>query len=97
LNLSSIGGIQGDYEFIEFSRRALEKIPLSLMQIFKVSLDGLQQTLAFLPVPKIRSHWQPQVAHLTHNSKELRPVPKPHGFGTMAGGHRDYTSSSQLL
>ena len=40
--VGSIGGIQGDYEFIEFSRRALEKIPLSLMQIFKVSLDGLQ-------------------------------------------------------
>jgi hypothetical protein len=40
--VGSIGGIQGDYEFIEFSRRALEKIPIGLMQIFKVSLDGLQ-------------------------------------------------------
>jgi hypothetical protein len=32
----SIGGIEGDYEFIELSRHDLEKIPLSLMEIFKI-------------------------------------------------------------
>ncbi len=39
--VGSIGGIQGDYEYVEFSRNALVKIPLSLIELFQVSVTGL--------------------------------------------------------
>jgi len=41
--VGSIGGLQGDYEYISFSRDRLEEIVLSLLQMFKVSADGLQE------------------------------------------------------
>jgi hypothetical protein len=37
-----IGGITGDYEFIEFARDALQDAILALFQLFKLSVDGLQ-------------------------------------------------------
>jgi len=40
--VGSIGGIQGDYEFIEFSREALEKIPSRLIQMFEISISGIR-------------------------------------------------------
>jgi len=39
--VGTIGGIQGDYEFLEFSRTALEKIPLRLLQLFELTVKGL--------------------------------------------------------
>jgi hypothetical protein len=40
--VDSIGGIQGDYEFIEFTRGDLGKAVISLLEIFKLRADGLQ-------------------------------------------------------
>ncbi len=40
--VGSIGGIQGDYEYIEFSRDSLETIPLSLVEIFDIEIRGLR-------------------------------------------------------
>lgn len=39
--VGSIGGIQGDYEFIEFSRDRLEELPVKLVQVFDVTATGL--------------------------------------------------------
>lgn len=41
--VGSIGGIQGDYEFIEFSRDRLEELPVKLVQVFDVSATGLRR------------------------------------------------------
>ena len=38
--VSSIGGIQGDYEYIEFSREALERPILSLIKLFSLTNNG---------------------------------------------------------
>jgi len=40
--VESIGGIQGDYEFIEFSRDQLEDVIIPLLQMFKLSVEGLR-------------------------------------------------------
>jgi hypothetical protein len=40
--VQSIGGIQGDYEFIEFSRDAFEKVPSRLIGMFEISISGLR-------------------------------------------------------
>jgi hypothetical protein len=40
--VGSIGGIQGDYEYVEFSREQLEKIPLSLIEILEVEVKGFR-------------------------------------------------------
>ncbi len=39
--VGSIGGIQGDYEFIEFSRDRLEELCVKLVQVFDVTATGL--------------------------------------------------------
>jgi hypothetical protein len=39
--VGSIGGIQGDYEFIEFSRDRLEELPVKLVQVFDVTATVL--------------------------------------------------------
>jgi hypothetical protein len=39
--VESIGGIQGDYEYFEFSRDALEKMAVKLMRLFKLTNHGL--------------------------------------------------------
>lgn len=41
--VGSIGGIQGDYEFIEFSRDRLEDLPVKLIQVFDVTATGLKR------------------------------------------------------
>ena len=41
--VGSIGGIQGDYEFIEFSRVSLEKLAVSLIQLFQLANEGLRE------------------------------------------------------
>jgi hypothetical protein len=41
--VNSIGGIQGDYEYIEFSRDALEEVVISLIKLFSLSNAGLQK------------------------------------------------------
>jgi hypothetical protein len=38
--VGSIGGIQGDYEFIEFDRTSLEKLALKLIQLFDLTNNG---------------------------------------------------------
>jgi hypothetical protein len=40
--VGSIGGIQGDYEYVEFSRDAIERIPTKLLQIFDLTTTGLR-------------------------------------------------------
>jgi hypothetical protein len=40
--VGSIGGIQGDYEFIEFSRDRLEHLAIRLMQLFELEVRGLR-------------------------------------------------------
>jgi hypothetical protein len=40
--VGSIGGIQGDYEFIEFSREALQSLVVRLLQVFDVAATGLR-------------------------------------------------------
>lgn len=40
--VESIGGIQGDYEYIEFSRDKFELAIISLLQLFNVTVGGLQ-------------------------------------------------------
>jgi hypothetical protein len=39
--VESIGGIQGDYEYIEFDRNKFDLAILSLLQLFKLSASGL--------------------------------------------------------
>lgn len=41
--VNSIGGIQGDYEYIEFSRDFLERLAISLIQIFDLTNNGLKK------------------------------------------------------
>jgi hypothetical protein len=41
--VGSIGGIQGDYEFIEFNRDRLEELSVKLVEVFKVSATGLKR------------------------------------------------------
>jgi hypothetical protein len=41
--VGSIGGIQGDYEFIDFSRDSLERLPLDLMHLFELTNRGLRK------------------------------------------------------
>jgi hypothetical protein len=41
--VNSIGGIQGDYEYIEFSRDALEKAIIKLIKLFNLTNNGLQK------------------------------------------------------
>jgi hypothetical protein len=40
--VESIGGIQGDYEFIEFNRDKLGAVIISLLELFKLTVDGLR-------------------------------------------------------
>ena len=42
IGVESIGGIQGDYEYIEFTRDKLENAVLRLIQTFVVTVRGLQ-------------------------------------------------------
>ena len=39
--VNSIGGIQGDYEYIEFSRGRLQDLAISLLQMFDLTVSGL--------------------------------------------------------
>ena len=39
--VSSIGGLQGDYEYISFARENLQGLVLKLVQMFRLKLDGL--------------------------------------------------------
>jgi hypothetical protein len=41
--VGSIGGIQGDYEYLDFSREALEGLALRLVQLFEVANNGLRK------------------------------------------------------
>jgi hypothetical protein len=41
--VDSIGGIQGDYEYVEFSRDSLERLAISLIQIFDLTNNGLKE------------------------------------------------------
>lgn len=41
--VSSIGGIQGDYEYVEFNRSRLEVLALALLRILDVRIMGLRQ------------------------------------------------------
>jgi hypothetical protein len=41
-NVDTIGGMQGDYQFIEFSRENLEEGVIELLQLFNLSVQGLQ-------------------------------------------------------
>jgi len=43
VGVGSIGGIQGDYEYIEFSRGRLHDLMIRLLQMFNVSVNGLQK------------------------------------------------------
>lgn len=40
--VESIGGIQGDYQFVEFSRDRLHEIPIALLNILNVTAKGLR-------------------------------------------------------
>ncbi len=40
--VGSIGGIQGDYEFLEFSRDELERLPIRLIQLFELINNGFR-------------------------------------------------------
>lgn len=39
----SIGGIQGDYEYIEFSRDELEALAVKIIRLFDLSNNGLRR------------------------------------------------------
>ncbi len=41
--VGSIGGIHGDYEYIEFSRDGLERLALHLIQLFQLTNSGLRK------------------------------------------------------
>lgn len=41
--VGSIGGIQGDYEFIEFSRESLGSLALRLIHLFSLTNNGLRK------------------------------------------------------
>jgi hypothetical protein len=40
--VGSIGGIQGDYEFLEFTRDDLSSLLIRLLRLFEVSVSGLK-------------------------------------------------------
>jgi hypothetical protein len=40
--VGSIGGIQGDYEYLEFTRDALESLAIRLVQLFDLTNNGLR-------------------------------------------------------
>jgi hypothetical protein len=42
VGVGSIGGIQGDYEFLEFTRDDLASLMIRIIQLFSVSVSGLQ-------------------------------------------------------
>jgi hypothetical protein len=42
IGVGSIGGIQGDYEFIEFSRDSLQSVPTRLISMFYINVSGLR-------------------------------------------------------
>lgn len=41
-DVESIGGIQGDYEYLEFTREKFHEVMVKLVQVFVVSVQGLQ-------------------------------------------------------
>jgi hypothetical protein len=41
--VESIGGIQGDYEFLSFTREHFHKVIVKLIQLFTLSVKGLQE------------------------------------------------------
>ncbi len=41
--VESIGGIQGDYEYLEFTREKFHEVMVKLVQLFVVSVKGLQK------------------------------------------------------
>jgi len=41
--VGSIGGIQGDYEYFEFNRDALENLLVRLIQLFGLTNKGLRK------------------------------------------------------
>ncbi|MCI0660082.1 MAG: hypothetical protein L0220_03310 [Acidobacteria bacterium] len=41
--VGSIGGIQGDYEYLEFSRNELELLVIQLLQLFELRNNGLRK------------------------------------------------------
>lgn len=41
--VESIGGIQGDYEYLSFSREKFHEVIVKLIQVFKLSVEGLQE------------------------------------------------------
>jgi hypothetical protein len=42
VGVGSIGGIQGDYEFIEFSRDSLQSVPTRMISMFNINVSGLR-------------------------------------------------------
>jgi len=38
--IASIGGIQGDYEYLEFSRDRLHQLVLRICRLFSITVDG---------------------------------------------------------
>jgi hypothetical protein len=42
VEVESIGGIQGDYEYLEFTREKFHEVIVKLVQVFVVSVQGLQ-------------------------------------------------------
>lgn len=42
-DVETIGGITGDYEYIEFPRDELGQATLQLLQLFTISVDGMQK------------------------------------------------------
>jgi hypothetical protein len=43
IGVGSIGGIQGDYEYIEFDRQKLELLFISILEIFDISVAGFRE------------------------------------------------------
>jgi hypothetical protein len=41
--VGSVGGIQGDYEYLEFSRDSLENLTIRLIQLFELTNNGLRK------------------------------------------------------
>ena len=42
-DVDSIGGIQGDYEFLPFTRSNFHEVIVKLIQLFSVSIAGLRE------------------------------------------------------
>src|SRR5262249_11044752 len=45
-DLDSIGGLHGDYEYIEFSRETLDAAIVSLLQLFIISTNSIRPPVA---------------------------------------------------